>query len=86
MNKITKTYPCDGSAFEFCTTEDLLNLDYVKTFCQYSNVFKFSHFALSEKNNDLLGIYNDGASSWPIGRLETKEGVNLPTFTKKRKK
>ena len=66
------------------TTEELVNLPWVK---QHSKSKKFSQFSVSTSfpgHNLLIARYTDG-THWVIGYLQVNEGekVNLPIFTKR---
>lgn len=59
---------------EFSTTEDLLNVLFVKNFCGQ----EFSGFAISDEH--LMATYENGKEWWIVGTLSDPKLVTLPKW------
>ena len=87
MNKITQHRPAffegfDNEVNEFSTTEELLNIPFVKTFGEEPDFFQYS---VSPRTGEwakslLMAEYKNGTVWWVVGRLDSLEGITLPEW------
>ena len=96
-NKITQYRPGFFSGFknsivEFETTEELLNIDFVKKFSKFpngENDKKFYRYSINEVNGHnqkfLMAEYDNGYKWWVIGLINESAKVDLPEWKPKDK-
>lgn len=81
MNKIRQHIPAyvdTDQRFEskFNTTEELLNVGWIKNFENFFHGQKFERFA--KDRNMLVAEYSEGSFWWVVGYIEKPEHVDLP--------
>jgi hypothetical protein len=91
MNKIKQHRPAYVSGYEdavvsFTTTEELLNIDFVKNFAKDIGGDTFYRFSISPADSPgvrqtLMAEYNNGKKWWVVGFLDTNEGITLPQWS-----
>jgi len=92
MNKIKQYRPNlvttteENKIVSFETTEELLNIDFVKNFSNRDNFYRFS---LSIDNyfnqHSLMAEYDEGREWWVVGFIDNPLEVNLPKWMPKEK-
>lgn len=80
MNKIRQYIPAFVTGFEneevsFNTTEDLLEIGFVKNFSKLDNFYQYSI-----SDNALMAEYKDGRSWWVVGFIDKLQEVSLPKW------
>ena len=90
MNRIRQHRPAFVTGFEnevvkFNTTEELLEIEFVKNFSRNDNFCRYS-LSTSLGRGALMAEYEDGYEWWVIGHLDNTEEVNLPKWMPKEKK
>jgi len=87
MNKIKQYRPNlvttteDNQMVEFETTQELLNIDFVKKFSNRNNFYRYSLDIDNYFNQySLMAEYNDGRDWWVVGFIDNPQDIDLPKW------
>lgn len=69
--------------FEFETTQELLNHEFVQRFAKDMDGKKFYRFEMSDKH--LMAVSDNGYFWWAVGRIERPEEIELEKWVPKYK-